>query len=56
MGLPALAVRNDRSRWPSEIREAIVAARLGGMPYLRIARVFGVPYATVHRICKESGA
>lgn len=39
-----------------EVREAIVAARLGGMPYLRIARVFGVPYTTVRRICVKAAA
>jgi DNA-directed RNA polymerase specialized sigma24 family protein len=56
MGLPVPKQNSRYGKYLPEVREAIVAARLGGMPYLRIARAFRVPYATVHRICKEAGA
>lgn len=56
MGLPVPKARNSSKRLDPAVREAIVAARLGGMTYTKIAKVFSLAASTVHFICKRAGA
>ena len=56
MGLSVPKTKTSAKRLDPAVREAIVAARLGGMAYGKIAKVFSLAVSTVHFICKRAGA